>query len=215
MIMNLWGVFFGSFLIGFSGAIMPGPMLGIVINGSLKKGWKAGPLTVTGHGLLELALVVLMAFGLKDFFSNRTVAGLVGLFGGAFLAWMGYGMIKSGIKKSVSLENQSAGKRTGLDNLILSGALVSITNPYFIIWWSSTGMESVRRSQAFGLMGIIAFFTGHILSDFTWYFAVSAAFSKGKKLLSDRAYRWLIIFLGGFITAFSVYFITGGLRMLH
>ena len=68
--MVLWGVFISAFLIGFSGAVMPGPMLGITIDGSLKKGWTAGPLVVLGHGILELSLITVMIFGLKDFFSN-------------------------------------------------------------------------------------------------------------------------------------------------
>lgn len=86
---------------------MPGPMLGVTIEGSLKrKKWTAGPLIVLGHGILELALIIAMTFGLRDFFSNPVIAGFIGLFGGAFLAWMGYGMIKSGIRKTVSLNNQ-------------------------------------------------------------------------------------------------------------
>lgn len=66
--MVLWGIFFSSFLIGFSGAMMPGPMLGVTISGSLKRGWIAGPLVVLGHGILELMLVIAMISGLKDFF---------------------------------------------------------------------------------------------------------------------------------------------------
>lgn len=80
--MILWGIFISAFIIGFSGALMPGPMLGITINGSLKKGWKAGPLIVLGHGILEIILVITMTFGLKDLFANQTVAGVIGLIGG-------------------------------------------------------------------------------------------------------------------------------------
>lgn len=212
--MVLWGIFVSAFLIGFSGAMMPGPMLGVTIDGSLKKGWTAGPLTVLGHGILELVLIIIMTFGLKDFFSNPTVAGFIGLIGGAFLAWMGYGMIKSGINKSVSLENQRAGNNTGTRNLVLAGALVSATNPYFILWWASTGMESIRQSYTLGLIGVLLFFIGHILSDFVWYSVVSTAFSRGQKLISDAVYRWIILFLGVFITAFSIYFIGSGWNML-
>ena len=212
--MILWGIFIGAFLIGFSGAIVPGPMLGITINGSLKKGWMAGPLIALGHGILELILVITMTFGLKDLFSNSTVAGVIGLFGGAFLAWMGYGMIKSGINKSVSLENQRTENGDQIKNLVLTGILVSATNPYFIIWWTSTGVESIRQSFAFGLFGVMVFFIGHILSDFVWYSAISVAFANGKKLISDTVYRWIIIFLGLFIIAFSVYFIGSGSKML-
>jgi len=212
--MVLWGIFISAFLIGFSGAMMPGPMLGVTINGSLKKGWTAGPLTVLGHGILEFILIVIMTFGLKDFFSNPTVAGFIGLFGGAFLAWMGYGMMKSGIQKSVSLEGQRAGNKAGMRNLVLAGALVSATNPYFILWWASTGMESIRQAYASGLFGVLFFFMGHILSDFVWYTAISVAFSKGKKLISDTVYQWIIVLLGIFIIAFSIYFIGSGWKML-
>jgi threonine/homoserine/homoserine lactone efflux protein len=194
--------------------MMPGPMLGVTIDGSLKKGWTAGPLTVLGHGILEIILIIIMTFGLKDFFSNPTVAGFIGLFGGAFLAWMGYGMIKSGINKSVSLGNQRTGNNAGMRNLVLAGGLVSATNPYFILWWASTGMESIRQSYTLGLIGVLFFFIGHILSDFVWYSAISIAFSRGKKLISDTVYRWIVLLLGIFIVAFSIYFIGSGWKML-
>jgi threonine/homoserine/homoserine lactone efflux protein len=215
MLMVLWGLFFGSFLIGFSGAAMPGPMLGVTIEGSLKRGYIAGPLVVLGHGILELILILIMTFGLKDFFSNPTVAGLIGVFGGAFLAYMGYGMIKSSINKSISLKGNGSQSNTGIRSMIVAGIIVSITNPYFILWWATTGMELIRQSYALGLIGVSVFFMGHIMSDFIWYSVVALAFSKGQKFISDRLYHWLILFLGIFIIAFSIYFIISGLNMLN
>lgn len=44
--MILWRIFNSAFLIGFSGVMMPGPMLGVTIDGSLMKGYAAGPLVV-------------------------------------------------------------------------------------------------------------------------------------------------------------------------
>jgi len=210
----LWGIFISAFFIGFSGALMPGPMLGVTIDGSLKKGWTAGPLTVLGHGILEFILIAVLTFGLKDFFANPAVAGFIGIFGGVFLAWMGYGMIKSAINKSVSLEIVREGKNAGVQNLVLAGVLVSATNPNFIVWWASTGIESIRQSYTLGLTGVLCFFLGHILSDFIWYSAISIAFSKGRKLLTDAIYRWFILLLGIFIAAFSIYFIASGGKVL-
>lgn len=213
--MSLWGVFISAFLIGFSGAMMPGPMLGVTINGSLKRGYTAGPLVVLGHGILELILIIVMTFGLKDFFSNPTVSGFIGLFGGAYLAWMGYGMMKSSITKAISLENHEVKDSAIIRNLVISGVIVSATNPYFILWWSSTGIESIRRAYSLGMTGVLFFFGGHILSDFVWFSAISFAFSKGKKLFSDVLYRRIILFLGIFIVAFSIYFIGSGWKMLR
>jgi threonine/homoserine/homoserine lactone efflux protein len=209
----LWGIFVTSFIVGFSGAMMPGPMLGVTIDGSIKKGFFAGPLVVIGHAVLELLLVVVMVLGLKDFFTNPIVSGLIGFIGGGFLGWMGIDMVRSAVKKTVSIENQSTSNTAG-KNLSLKGALVSATNPYFILWWATTGIGFIRQSYAVGLLGILLFFVGHILSDFTWYSVVSLAFSKGRKVLSDRVYRWIIIFLGTFLSAFSVYFIISGWNML-
>ncbi|NMA96258.1 MAG: LysE family transporter [Clostridiales bacterium] len=209
--MTLWTIFASAFLIGFSGAMMPGPMLGVTIDGSLKKGWIVGPLVVLGHGVLELTLIIVMTFGLRDFFSNPQVAGFIGFFGGIFLAWMGYGMIKSSIEGSISLESveskdgESDG-RMGIKNPILTGILVSATNPYFILWWASTGMESIRMANVLGFAGIIFFFAGHILSDFIWYLAISLTFSKGKMIMSDSIYRLIVLLLGIFIVGFSIYF---------
>ncbi len=194
---------------------MPGPLLGVTIDGSLRKGYIAGPLVVLGHGILELILIIIMIFGLKDFFSNATVSGFIGLFGGVFLSWMGYGMIKSSIKKSVSLESQGTRDSAGMRNLVSSGLVVSATNPYFILWWASTGMESIRQSYTLGLIGVLFFFTGHILSDFVWYSVISVAFSKGKKLFSDTLYRWIILLLGVFIIVSSIYFMVSGWNMLN
>lgn len=213
--MQLLRIFTSAFLIGFSGAMMPGPMLGVTIESSLKrKKWTAGPLIVLGHGILELTLVIVMTFGLRDFFSRPAVAGIIGLFGGAFLAWMGYGMIKSGIEKTVSLSEQKNGNSFGIENLVLAGIIVSATNPYFIMWWASTGMESVRQAYEFGLIGVLCFYAGHIMSDFVWYTSVSVAFAGGRKLISDTLYCRIVLVLGIFIAAFSVYFMTSGIKML-
>jgi len=210
--MNLWGIFLSALIIGFSGAMMPGPMLGVTIDGSLKRGSVAGPLVVSGHGILELMLVIIMASGLKDFFANPKVAGLIGLVGGGFLMWMGYGMVKSAIRKTVSIQGNAEG-RFSAQNLVLAGAAVSITNPYFIMWWATTGMELIRQAYTLGFLGVAFFYVGHILSDLIWYSAVSVGVSRGKKILSDFVYRWIIFALGLFLIGFSLYFMYSGVKM--
>jgi len=168
---------------------------------------------VLGHGILEISLIAVMLIGLKDFFANPTVAGVIGVFGGAFLGWMGFDMVKSSIKKTVSLGIQN-GKNLKSRNFVLAGLIVSASNPYFILWWATTGIESMRQAYMLGILGILVFFIGHILADLTWYLAISITFASGKKLFSDTVYRWIILFLGLFIMSFSIYFIVGGWKML-
>jgi hypothetical protein len=65
-----------------------------------------------------------------------------------------------------------------------------------------------------GTLGIVAFFSGHILGDLFWYAAVSTAVWKGRRLLSDRGYRILIGTCGVFLIAFSCLFAWSGVQKL-
>ena len=53
MIFKLAALGATSFVIAFSGAIMPGPLLTITIGESVKRGARAGPLIIVGHAILE------------------------------------------------------------------------------------------------------------------------------------------------------------------
>ncbi|NLC10857.1 MAG: lysine transporter LysE, partial [Firmicutes bacterium] len=52
--MDLLLLFSTAFLVGLSGALMPGPVTAVVAEHTLKKGIVAAPLVVMGHGLMEL-----------------------------------------------------------------------------------------------------------------------------------------------------------------
>ena len=54
--MELLAIFTTAFVVGFSGAMMPGPLLTVTIGESARRGFSAGPLLVLGHAVLELAL---------------------------------------------------------------------------------------------------------------------------------------------------------------
>ena len=125
---------------------------------------------------------------------------------------MGYGMVKSAIQKKVTL-NGSNNNSFSMGNLVWAGIIVSITNPYFIMWWASTGMELIRQAYAVGLAGV-AFYIGHIMSDLVWYSAVSAGVSRGKRFISDNAYRWVIFCIGYIFDWIFPVFISSGIKML-
>lgn len=209
--MSILGLFASAFLIGLSGAMMPGPLLTYVINGSLRKGFIAGPLLVLGHALLELVLVVLMVFGLNRLFANPTFTATMGLVGGLILLWMGYGMVKAALKKEISIEDeaQATGKVTGL---VLPGALVSVSNPYWILWWATVGMTYLANAYQSGVLGAGAFYFGHILSDLLWYSLVAWIVAFGRKILNDAVYRGLITVFGIILVYFAGRFIVDGIQ---
>jgi len=199
-----------SFVLGLSGAMMPGPLLTVTIAESMRRGLRAGPLLVAGHALLEGALVLLLFFGLDDLVRQPGVFSCVALLGGVMLLWMGCGMLRSLPELRLDLES---GCSTGLPPLVAGGA-VSIVNPYFSLWWATVGLGYLAVAHEAGLAGILTFYLFHILSDFVWYAFVSGAVVFGRQYLGDRGYRSLVGGCALFILSFGFYFGYRGLERL-
>ena len=190
---------------------MPGPLLAVTISESTRRGAIAGPLLVLGHMILEAALVAAVALGLARVLKNPVVIGCVALMGGGVMCWMGQGMVRSARRTSL---REATGQQSRM-HPVLAGALVSLSNPYWTIWWATIGITYVIIGLRFGLTGIIVFFAGHILSDFAWYTAVSVSVARGGRVLSDRAYRAMIITCGVALIGFGAWFVWTGISTLQ
>ena len=201
--MNLIAITFTSFIIAFSGALTPGPLFALTIEHSLKKGFKAGPLLIVGHGILEILVILLIIAGFGDILKRREVFILLSIIGGTLLVWMGQGMIR----KKVDMEVESKGM---VKSSILGGIIASVSNPYWIIWWATIGMTYLVFAYPYGLKGIFLFFLGHILADFTWYSFVSFSISKGRKKISPSLYKGLLYGCGIFLIGFGIWLVGKG-----
>jgi len=212
---KLIAIFTTSLFVGFSGALMPGPLLTVVISGSARKGFWEGPALVLGHAVAEILIVAALAAGLSRLLKRNLVAGLIGLLGGAFLLWMGIDIIRSAWWGTVSLE-QATGVEAGLQlGPIITGIVVSISNPYWVLWWATVGASYVALSLARGPLGLGSFYFGHILSDLSWYSLVALLITRGKALLSQPVYRLILLVCGFFLMALSIYFVYSGIKFLR
>lgn len=207
---TLLTIFFSSFVLALSGAMMPGPLLTATITESSRRGTLAGPLLIVGHGILELALVVALLLGLAPFLKQEKVFAAIAIAGAAILIWMAVGMFRTLPSLSLSWNE----KTTEGGHLIVSGVLLSIANPYWTVWWATIGLGYILHCMRFGLLGILFFFSGHILGDLAWYAAVSAAVARGRHLLSDRLYRGVIGTCAAFLVVFACYFVFAGLQKI-
>lgn len=211
---SLIGIFFASFLMGLSGALMPGPVLTVTISQVTSRGFFAGPLIVLGHGILELSLVIAVAFGLGRFLTRGPVIGTIATLGGIFLVYLGYDILRSFKGLSLSIQRRTDGNKiTG--HPVVAGILTSLSNPYWTIWWASIGVGYIAISRRLGLWGLSSFFVGHILSDLSWYSFVALTLTLGRKMITDRLYRGVVAVCGLFLVGFGLYFGYSGLQMFR
>ena len=206
-------IFTTSFVIGLSGAMMPGPLLARAIGDAARYGFWAGPLLALGHGVLELALVIALVLGLSQFISGDLLLSIVGIVGGVVLIGMGLAMVKQGRQK-MPIPVASSASTVQNRALVLSGVLISASNPYWFIWWATIGMTYLLWSLKLGTAGVASFFTGHILADLSWYALVAFIIASGRKVVSDTAYRWLLLVCAFALVGLGGYFIASGIKFL-
>jgi len=203
-------IFVTSFFIAFSGAMMPGPFMTMTIGESARSGPWVGPKMIAGHAVLEIALLFALFYGLAPLFKNEIFFIAVAIIGGLILIWMAQSMFRS--LPTLEIKAETTSNKTM--NLYLAGILMSLANPYWIIWWATIGLGYVLVSKELGFAGIAFFFVGHILGDLVWYSAISVAVGKGRKFFSNKIYRILVGTCAAFLALFAFWLIWDGVVKL-
>src|SRR5512138_396007 len=131
-------IFVSSFIIGLSGALMPGPLLAVAVRDSARRGIAAAPLLVLGHAILEAALVALILLGLAEWLKGEAATAVISLAGAAALLYMAVGMLR-GVRtlRAPRADAGADGAETGRADAggsarcVVDGIVVSVSNPYW------------------------------------------------------------------------------------
>jgi threonine/homoserine/homoserine lactone efflux protein len=189
-------------------------MLTVVITESPRQGVKAGPLTVLGHALLELALLFGLVVGLGPLLGKSAVKTTLALVGGAMLVLMAVTMLVVVARGRARVELEDDGRGSGKLRTVLAGAVSSLSNPYWTLWWATIGMGLLTKAYAAGAAGLVAFYLGHITGDLTWYSAVSGLIAAGRRFITGRVYGAMLLGSAVFLLAMAGWFIVSGIRGL-
>ncbi len=197
-------------MVGFSGAVMPGPMLAVGIAETPRHGWRTGPIISVGHAIAEVAVVAVLVVGFASIAEKPIVRAVIGIVGGVALILMGGSMAWEAVKKGVKYEAATE-KTLGTGRLIGKGITASLSNPFWFVWWATTGLAFVVKSLEYGYIGPVVFYFGHILSDFVWYGFVSILIWNGRSLLAGRGLMILILCCAAFLLYLGGVFVHDGI----
>lgn len=232
--MGFFAIMLSSFLVGLSGALMPGPLTTLTIEQASRLGSGAGLAVAAGHSLLELVTVVALALGLGSVLGQPAVAGGVGLVGALVLAWMGWTTIRSApavasasVGRAAPLPGEGGGRaeahlrpaevrrRAFLPaGAMARGIVVSLANPYWSLWWATIGTTYLGLWGGTRLAGLAAFYLGHISSDILWLGLLSLGVARGVRYLSARAYQGVLVVLGAFLIGLAAFCLYSATRLL-
>ncbi len=195
------------FVISLSGVLAPGPVTAAAIAMGSRNRF-AGPLMAIGHGIIEFPLMILIILGMDKILKSTPTKITIGLAGGAFLLFMAIGMLKSSRRKE---QLNAKPTRTGP---LTAGILLSVGNPYFLIWWATVGLALAMTAKGLGIWAFALFAIVHWLCDLVWLTTLSWASFKGSILLGPRNQRIVLLICGLALLAFGLFFIYSAGRTL-
>lgn len=217
---TFWLIFSFSFLVALTGAMAPGPLMTYTIIQAAKthrRGYLVGAWVIIGHALLEACVVISLLLGFSFILKNMLVVRLIGTIGGIVLVGFGISIIRNVHAGKISthfLKTDDSdrpavdeGRRKGLDNPVLGGVLVSMSNPYWWIWWATIGFAFMLQFDiSFQKWPrLIAFFAGHEAGDLVWYLIISLLAFFGIRSLNKKAYYAILVGCGIFMIFFGLY----------
>jgi threonine/homoserine/homoserine lactone efflux protein len=198
--MSLFLFLLQVFLISISGVMAPGPVTAATIAAGTKSR-HAGIFISIGHCLVELPLLAATMLGIGFIFEYQMANMLIGLAGGVFLIWMGFDMFRD-VKNYH--ENQPPAKTRGP---ITTGLVLSITNPYFILWWATVGLNFAKNAANLGYTVLVLFALVHWLCDMVWLEIMSFASFKGMRLLNEKHQKIILAICAAAIMLFGIFFV--------
>ncbi|MCL5269781.1 MAG: LysE family translocator [bacterium] len=203
-----------AFVTGFSGAIMPGPLLVAVIEQTPLQGIGAMAGLITGHAILEFILLVFLILGLRSAISRPSVRAAIGLIGGTALFYMSCDMLRHGWQLTLNLGAQ-AGVAYSWPKLMILGAVICAANPYFTGWWATIGVGQLAQMSPRTTTEYLGFYLGHEAADYAWYGLVSLIIITGRRWITDGVYQSLILGCGAILMVLSLWFFYTGVRLMR
>ncbi len=210
---------YGTFmLVTLSGALSPGPLTAICFSEGVRAGRWSGTGLAIGHGLVEFPLVLAIAFGLSKWLQQPLVNGVVALFGASVLLWMGYGLVSGVLRRQMSLAAATSATAPAMLKFghVPGGMALTVTNPYWSLWWASLGAAYVARTTALapGLASVSGLWATHWLIDLAWLGGLAFVAASGRGFITDRVYRGVLLACGVFVIGFGFYFMWSGAQTL-
>jgi len=198
-------------LVSASGVLSPGPLFFANIIYGSKMGITAGIKIAYGHTMVELPLIIILAFGFFSFsyvFLNNANLKIISFIGGISMIGFAFYQI-IGVRKN-TVDNRLA--YVGVSNKkgpILLGAMFSALNPLFLIWWFTIGLKLIYDSiHFFGLVpGILILFSSHIWMDYAWLIITSYLIYRGTSVLRTKFYTLLLISISTVLVFYGFYMI--------
>ena len=188
--------------ISLTGVMLPGPMTAATI----AKGYTdkhAGAWIAAGHAVIEVPIIAVIYaviyFGFEHFIDSPQVEMGIYIAGGLMLLYLGFRMFRAIGEATDAVGGLPASS-------LVTGIVITGTNPAFYIWWATVGTALVIGAAKFGLAGVILFTIVHLPCDFAWSEFLSVSTFKSRRWWTQKVRRIVFSVCALVLAGFGVWF---------
>ena len=198
---TLFGVVFGR-----AAGLMPGPLLALVIQQTLRHGPGEGIKVAAAPLLTDLPIVAAALFVLNRLADADGVLGAISLLGAAFLGHLAY--------ESVTTDLAAHTGPATTPRSLQKGVAANLLNPHPYLFWLTVGAPILWHAWATSPVNAAGFLVAMYGCLVGSKMLVALLVGRGRTVLTSRAYVLLVRALGIVLLVFALLFLRDGLRYL-
>jgi threonine/homoserine/homoserine lactone efflux protein len=182
---------------GFAAGVSPGPLLGLVLTQSLRRGWRAGSLVALAPLLTDLPIIVVSVLVIQQL--PPEALDWLAVVGGVFVLYLAFETIRGArrLKNAATASNADTTSGTATWRVLGRAVVTNALSPHPYLFWAVAGAQLIVRSgDAAGPAGAAAFLVGFyaLLVGMKLLLAQIAGHSRDR--LRGRTYRGVLIASG-------------------
>jgi threonine/homoserine/homoserine lactone efflux protein len=205
MIVEFFTLLSLGLVVGFSGAIIPGPLLAFTVFDTSRKKKITGPRIILGHAIWESLIILIILLGFGGLITQNILA--IYILGGVALAAIGISMIRSK-GEEISME------KSKVNSSFIGGIFYTAFNPTQPLWWATGGLALLLTGlEMMSIIGVLVVTAGHWLADLIYYSFVSFAVKRNEQHIVPYQ-KAIAIVLGVFMMLLGTYFLIQSIQQL-
>ncbi len=194
-------------VLGLSAGFSPGPLTTLVISQALQYGVKEGLKVAMVPVITDLPIIALSVFVLSRLSESQAVLGSISIFGGLFLVYLAYLSFKT---NKVELDIQGMEPRS-----LGKGTMVNFFSPNPYLFWISVGAPYAVDAWTQSGLGAAGFFAAFYTCLIGGKMLMAVVAGRSRRLLSGKAYAWVMRILGALLLVFAFLFFRDGLGFFN
>ena len=194
---------------GFAAGVSPGPMLGLVITQTLRRGWRAGNLVALAPLFSDLPIILLAVLLVGRL--PPAALGWLGIIGGLFVIFLG----AESMRAHPPSQAEAAPAAADAPAQVLGRAvLANLLNPHPYLFWGTVGAPLIMQALAGGVAQLTLFLAGFYALLVGSKLLVALIVSRSRDWLGGRGYRRVLIVSGVLLIGLGLLLLRDGLLVL-